>query len=89
MNPDTDLDWVVATSGLLANAETYVHMTRTIHWTPAQYTLALTDVVALYEQRTARLRVDATRMLSSLGKAALLMTRSAQIGHRHPRRRSE
>ena len=37
MNPDTDLDWVVATSALLANAETYVHMTRTIHWTPAQY----------------------------------------------------
>ena len=37
MNPDSDLDWVVATSGLLANAETYVHMTRTIHWTSAQY----------------------------------------------------
>lgn len=37
MNPDSDLDWVVATSGLLANVETYVHMTRTIGWTPAEY----------------------------------------------------
>ena len=37
MNPDSDLDWVIATSGLLANAETYVHMTRTIRWTPEQY----------------------------------------------------
>lgn len=37
MNPDADLDWVVATSGLLANAETYVYMIRTIHWTPEQY----------------------------------------------------
>jgi AcrR family transcriptional regulator len=37
MNPHSDLDWVVATSALLANAETYVHMTRTIKWTPAQY----------------------------------------------------
>jgi hypothetical protein len=37
MHPDTDVDWVVATSGLLANAETYVHMTRTIRWTPAEY----------------------------------------------------
>jgi AcrR family transcriptional regulator len=37
MNPDSDLEWVVATSGLLANAETYVHMTRTIRWTPAEY----------------------------------------------------
>jgi AcrR family transcriptional regulator len=37
MNLDSDLDWVIATSALLANAETYVHMTRTINWTPTQY----------------------------------------------------
>ena len=37
MDPDVDLEWVIATSTLLANAETYVHMTRTLRWTPAEY----------------------------------------------------
>lgn len=37
MNAESDLDWVVNTSGLLANAETYVYMTRTIRWTAAEY----------------------------------------------------
>ena len=37
MNADSDLEWVINTSGLLANAETYVHMTRTIQWTSAEY----------------------------------------------------
>jgi AcrR family transcriptional regulator len=37
MHRDADLEWVVATSALLANAETYVHMTRTLRWTPAEY----------------------------------------------------
>jgi hypothetical protein len=36
MNPD-DLEWVIATSALLGNAETYVHMTRTIAWTTLEY----------------------------------------------------
>lgn len=31
------LDWEVATAALLANAETYVHMTRTLRWTPEEY----------------------------------------------------
>ena len=35
--PDVDLEWVIATSALLANAETYVHMTRTLCWTPEEY----------------------------------------------------
>jgi AcrR family transcriptional regulator len=35
--PDVDLEWVIATSALLANAETYVHMTRTLRWTPVEY----------------------------------------------------
>jgi AcrR family transcriptional regulator len=37
MNPEVDLEWVIATGALLANAETYVHMTRTLRWTPAEY----------------------------------------------------
>jgi len=37
MSPDIDLEWVIATSALLANAETYVHMTRTLRWTPDEY----------------------------------------------------
>jgi AcrR family transcriptional regulator len=37
MNPDVDLEWVVATSALLANAETYVHMTLTLRWTRDEY----------------------------------------------------
>lgn len=37
MRPDVDLEWVIATSALLANAETYVHMTRTLRWTPVEY----------------------------------------------------
>lgn len=32
-----DLEWVIATTGLLANAETYVHMTRTLNWSTAEY----------------------------------------------------
>lgn len=37
MHPDTDLDWVIATTSLLAHAETYVLMTRTLRWSPEQY----------------------------------------------------
>lgn len=37
MSPDVDLEWVIATSALLGNAETYVHMTRTLRWTPDEY----------------------------------------------------
>jgi len=37
MSPDADLEWVIVTSALLANAETYVHMTRTLRWTPPEY----------------------------------------------------
>ena len=37
MDPGADLEWVITTSALLGNAETYLHMTRTIRWTPAEY----------------------------------------------------
>lgn len=37
MNAEADLEWVIATSALLGNAETYVHMTRTLGWTPSEY----------------------------------------------------
>lgn len=37
MSSDADLEWVIATSGLLANAETYLHMTRTLRWTQHEY----------------------------------------------------
>jgi AcrR family transcriptional regulator len=37
MNPDCDLEWVIATCGLLGTAETYLHMTRTIAWSSAEY----------------------------------------------------
>jgi AcrR family transcriptional regulator len=37
MNPEADLEWVIATSALLGNAETYVHMTRTISWSTREY----------------------------------------------------
>ena len=37
ITPDVDLEWVVATCALLGNAETYVHMTRTLRWTPEEY----------------------------------------------------
>lgn len=37
LHPDTDLDWVVATTGLLGQADTYVLMTRTLGWSPRQY----------------------------------------------------
>lgn len=37
MSPEVDLEWVIATSALLANAETYVHITRTLRWTPDEY----------------------------------------------------
>lgn len=37
MHPDCDLEWVIATAGLLGTSETYLHMTRTTRWSPAQY----------------------------------------------------
>ena len=37
MNQDSDLEWVIDTSARLANAEPYVHMTRTLRWSPAEY----------------------------------------------------
>ncbi len=37
MNPDCDLEWVIATCGLLGDSETYLHMTRTIRWSSAEY----------------------------------------------------
>jgi hypothetical protein len=37
MHPDVDLEWVIGTAALLANAETYVHMTRTLRWTREEY----------------------------------------------------
>ena len=37
MNADVDLEWVIATSALLGNAWTYVHMTRILRWTPGEY----------------------------------------------------
>ncbi|MDQ3155903.1 MAG: TetR/AcrR family transcriptional regulator [Actinomycetota bacterium] len=37
MNTKSDIEWVIGTSGLLAGAETYVHMTRTLRWRPAEY----------------------------------------------------
>ena len=37
MHPDCDVDWVVATCSLLGTPETYLQMTRTTKWSPAQY----------------------------------------------------
>lgn len=37
MSPDVDLEWVVATSSLLAHAETYQLMTRTLRWDVETY----------------------------------------------------
>lgn len=37
MHPDCDLEWVIATAGLLGTSETYLHMTRTIRWSPTEY----------------------------------------------------
>ncbi len=37
MHPDCDLEWVTATCGLLGSPETYLHMTRTTGWSPAEY----------------------------------------------------
>jgi AcrR family transcriptional regulator len=37
MNPDSDLDWVIATAGLLGDSETYLHMTRITTWTSEDY----------------------------------------------------
>jgi AcrR family transcriptional regulator len=37
MHPDCDLEWVIATAGLLGTSETYLHMTRTAQWSPAEY----------------------------------------------------
>ena len=37
MHTDCDLEWVIATSGLLGTSETFLHMTRTTRWSPAEY----------------------------------------------------
>lgn len=37
MNPLSDLEWVIATCGLLGTSETCLHMTRTITWTSSEY----------------------------------------------------
>ena len=37
MHPDCDLEWVIDTAGLLGTSETYLHMTRTTRWSPAEY----------------------------------------------------
>lgn len=37
MNPDSDLDWVIATAGLIGDAETYLHTTRITTWSSADY----------------------------------------------------
>ncbi|WP_159081360.1 TetR/AcrR family transcriptional regulator [Nocardioides sediminis] len=37
MHARADLDWVVPTAALLGNAETYVHMTRTLGWDTETY----------------------------------------------------
>ncbi|WP_432478321.1 TetR/AcrR family transcriptional regulator [Nocardioides sp. GXQ0305] len=37
LDPAVDLQWVIPTCALLANAETYVHMTRTLRWTGEEY----------------------------------------------------
>jgi AcrR family transcriptional regulator len=37
MHPDADVAWVSDTTALLANAETYLHMTRTLRWSTDDY----------------------------------------------------
>lgn len=37
MNPDSDLDWVIATAGLAGTSEVYLNMTRTTTWTREDY----------------------------------------------------
>jgi AcrR family transcriptional regulator len=37
MHADCDLEWVITTAGLLGTSETYLHMTRTTRWSPAEY----------------------------------------------------
>jgi len=37
MNPDSDLDWVIATAGLAGTSEAYLNMTRTTTWTSEDY----------------------------------------------------
>ncbi|WP_188113527.1 TetR/AcrR family transcriptional regulator [Nocardioides humilatus] len=37
LHPEVDLDWVIPTVALLANSETYIHMTRTLGWTMEDY----------------------------------------------------
>ncbi len=37
MNPDSDLDWVIATAGLAGTSEAYLNMTRTTTWTSEEY----------------------------------------------------
>ena len=37
MDTACDLEWVIATCGLMGSSETYLHMTRTTAWSPADY----------------------------------------------------
>lgn len=37
MNPDSDLDWVIATAGLVGTSEVYLNMTRTTAWSSSTY----------------------------------------------------
>jgi hypothetical protein len=37
MHPDCDLEWVIGTTSLLAAAETYMLMTRTLRWESDAY----------------------------------------------------
>lgn len=41
--PDIDLDWTIATIGLLSQTETYILMTRTLGWNSADYQQWLCD----------------------------------------------
>ncbi len=37
MNPDSDLEWIIATAGLAGTSEAYLNMTRTTTWTGEDY----------------------------------------------------
>lgn len=37
MNPESDLDWVIATAGLAGTSEVYLNMTRTTSWSSDDY----------------------------------------------------
>lgn len=37
LEPDTDLEWLVQTSGTLSHAETYLIMIRTLEWSPERH----------------------------------------------------